>query len=69
MSELKIYVPGEPLPTIHLVYNSMKYYELFIDGKKVNFIFGSSKKFMTRYLKRTYGDSNTHAIFSRNDLH
>lgn len=45
----------QELPIIHLNLNSLKYYELFINGVKKDFIYGSSKKFMERYLKRTYG--------------
>lgn len=45
---------SEFVPTIHLVKMPAGYYNLFLNGKKKNFIYGSSKKFMERFLKRTY---------------
>ncbi|MEK6882867.1 MAG: hypothetical protein AABY22_24805 [Nanoarchaeota archaeon] len=53
---MKVFNPyTDILPVIHLNINSMKFYELFIDGEKINFLCYPSKRVMKRYLKMAYG--------------
>jgi hypothetical protein len=42
------------LPEITVDYNSRKLYDLFIDGKKIDYSFYHDKRGLTRYLKRKY---------------
>ncbi len=58
---------NQELPHIEVRLVPQKYYNLYINGVKREFIYGHSKKFMERYLKKTYGiDLRTDPRISKN---
>lgn len=55
------------LPVIHVHLNTMKTWELFVNGEKVRYNWYPSKRALTRYLKNTYGiDLRTDKRITRN---